>query len=523
MTTWGKDGRRAMPRRTVLRGMFRGSLIAVGLPTLDAMLNGNGTAHAFTGNPTGTYFGTFHWAHGTHRSLFFPQETGVGSAWSMNEEMMPLAGFKDHLSVASNLRLYGSMAGHGSLMVSLQTGAPFLATNTLVLESDGGIKFGFPPGIAPRATIDQEVVQAFARIPGEPKKGLVVGVVPGHLVNRGPATGTLSFRGYNDHIPAQYNPRDVFNDLFGSFFPGTPAGAKEDPRLLAWPSVIDLVKRDLDTLKNKLGPQDRIRLDRHLSDLAEIQKSLAAPPPPATCTAKPNQPPSIDGATGRDEALNAQVNGLMANLVAMGLSCGLARVFSYNFVHDSQATPWANHGDSHADVPIEKSGVLDTLRGTKTHNNVIQVMGRLAVLLEALRSTDAGGGKSLLDKAVILCYSDLMNGSHVCRSLPMFLAGKGDGRLKGNVHARIPGDAPDVNVFRMHVTALRALGLDVEGYGVKAGYRLPEEQWRPKYWWAEGDKDRRVEMTKDLKEGKYPSPEFPINFFQSESIGEFLS
>ena len=38
-----------MQRRTVLRGMLRGTAVACGLPTLEAMLNGNGTAYAQTG------------------------------------------------------------------------------------------------------------------------------------------------------------------------------------------------------------------------------------------------------------------------------------------------------------------------------------------------------------------------------------------------------------------------------------------------------------------------------------------
>ncbi len=537
MTTWGKNGRRAMPRRTVLRGMFRGSVITLGLPTLNAMLNSNGTAYAQTGNPTGTYFGTFHWAHGAHRGLFFPRAVGAGGAWSLNEEMMPLSGFKDYLSIASNLKLYDSMRGHGRNMVILQTGAPFLETQLLILTKDGKSvengAFSFPRGIAPRASIDQEVVQAFAKIPGEPKKGLVVGVCPGAISGRGPSATTLSFRGYNDHVPGVYDPREVFNDLFGSFFPTSPAGPKEDPRLALWPNAIDIVKRDLDTLMKKVGTQDRKRLDSHLSDLAKVQEDLKMPPPPATCV-RPGQPPSISGAA-RDEAVNEQVNKLMANLVAIGLSCGLSRAFTYNFVHDSASTPWADHGDSHNDASFETSGgpptpegkatpaPLDQLRRTPTHSNVVNVMGRLAVLLEALRTTDAGGGKSLLDKSVILCYSDLMNGGHHGYSLPMFLAGKGGGRLKGNVHAQVASYKPEANVFRLHVTALRALGLTVDGYGVKSGYRLPAEQWQPHYWWDTAENGERSLILKALNAGGYPGPVFPYNFFQDASIPEFMA
>jgi len=182
--------------------------------------------------------------------------------------------------------------------------------------------------------------------------------------------------------------------------------------------------------------------------------------------------------------------------MALGLSCGLTRVFTYNLVNDSQATPWANHGDSHAHSPN-----CDT--------NTLNVMKHLAGLLEALRAKSAGGGKNLLDRAAILCYSDMNAGGHRLDSdLPMFLAGKGDGRLVGNVCAS------GGNAFKMHVTALRALGLTVDGYGEKPGLQLPASQWGPGFWWTDGRNKPADQASKPLAS--------PFNLFQSEHIREFM-
>ena len=43
-------------RRRVLRGMLAGGAVSIGLPILDCMLNGNGTAFADTGAPLPTRF-----------------------------------------------------------------------------------------------------------------------------------------------------------------------------------------------------------------------------------------------------------------------------------------------------------------------------------------------------------------------------------------------------------------------------------------------------------------------------------
>ena len=50
-------------RRTILRGMFNGAAVAVGIPILDCFLNGNGTALA-SGAPLPVRVGTWFWGLG---------------------------------------------------------------------------------------------------------------------------------------------------------------------------------------------------------------------------------------------------------------------------------------------------------------------------------------------------------------------------------------------------------------------------------------------------------------------------
>ena len=53
-------------RRAALRGMIGGSLVMVGLPTLEAMLNTHGTAYA-GGGALPLRFISFYWADGIKR------------------------------------------------------------------------------------------------------------------------------------------------------------------------------------------------------------------------------------------------------------------------------------------------------------------------------------------------------------------------------------------------------------------------------------------------------------------------
>ena len=69
--------RYALSRRTLLRGATAGVGAAVGLPILEAMLNGNGDALA-AGAPLPKRFGEFFWGNGVVIKSWYPAATGAG-------------------------------------------------------------------------------------------------------------------------------------------------------------------------------------------------------------------------------------------------------------------------------------------------------------------------------------------------------------------------------------------------------------------------------------------------------------
>jgi hypothetical protein len=73
-------------RRTFLRGMAAGAAVSVGLPVLDIMLNGNGTALA-DGSALPSRFGTFYWGGGILHSAWVPTQTGM--TWSLPYSLTP--------------------------------------------------------------------------------------------------------------------------------------------------------------------------------------------------------------------------------------------------------------------------------------------------------------------------------------------------------------------------------------------------------------------------------------------------
>src|SRR5262245_43384238 len=92
-----------LSRRMLLRGAARGVSVAVGLPVLEAMLNGNGTALA-AGDPLPKRFGEFYWGNGVVASRWFP--TATGASWQLSPLMQPLANVKRYVSALSNMVVY---------------------------------------------------------------------------------------------------------------------------------------------------------------------------------------------------------------------------------------------------------------------------------------------------------------------------------------------------------------------------------------------------------------------------------
>ncbi len=94
-------------RRTFLRGAVGGTAVAIGLPRLGVMLDGNGEAYA-QGSPLPRRFGTWTSANGVHLKSWVPATTGANFA--LSEQLAPLEAVREYVTVVSG-RVTDSLAG----------------------------------------------------------------------------------------------------------------------------------------------------------------------------------------------------------------------------------------------------------------------------------------------------------------------------------------------------------------------------------------------------------------------------
>src|SRR6185503_6096922 len=91
-----------LSRRSLLRGVMGGTVIAIGLPPLEAMFNSHGTAYA-QGAPIPKRLGIFFWGNGVKLDRWVPATTGA--AWTPSLALEPLTALKDYVSVVSGMNI----------------------------------------------------------------------------------------------------------------------------------------------------------------------------------------------------------------------------------------------------------------------------------------------------------------------------------------------------------------------------------------------------------------------------------
>ena len=429
-----------LQRRTVLRGMLGGAAVGVGLPLLEAFLNGNGTALA-NGGGLPVRFGTWFWGNGILPVRWVPTGEGQGDAWALSEQLAGLAAVKDDVTVVSGMDVKtGNAIPHGSGPAGMLSGAP------LIVKSGDDYTFRVP-------SVDQVVAAELGK--DTRFRSLELGVRPG--------TG-LSFNGPDSKNPPEASPRRLFERLFGEGFRAPGDAPVIDPTLRLRRSVLDAVLADAARLEGKLGARDKVRLEQHLDGVRDLERRIARleedPPNLAACVA-PAAPaedyPDVDGRPPLPE-----INLVMADLVAMALACDQTRVFSYAYTYPVNNILFPGMPAGHHRLTHDEPGAQPQVDAI-----VKQIIEQLGVFIERLRAVQEGDG-TLLDNCAMLATSDTSFGrNHSLSDYPIVIAGTACGALKRGLHYRSPSGE---NTSKVLLSLVRAVGLRAASFGEDDGY-----------------------------------------------------
>jgi hypothetical protein len=265
---------------------------------------------------------------------------------------------------------------------------------------------------------------------------------------------TLAWRTPTTPLPAEINPRAVFERLFGEG--GTPAqrlAQQEKTR-----SILDAVTEQMQQLQQTLGRGDRTTVSDYLDTVRELERRIERADDGAE-----DRLPTLERPMGIPDRFDEHAK-LMFDLQCLALQADITRVFTFMLGRETSSRSFPeiglsapHHGMSHhgnRPEEIQKYAKVNTY-----------YTEQFAYFLEKLQSTPDGDG-TLLDHALLLYGAGLSNGNeHSHLALPLLLAG-GKDLLKGGRHLQCRLHTPMANLL---VTMLDRVGVPVDTIGDSSG------------------------------------------------------
>jgi hypothetical protein len=447
---------RALPRRTFLRGL--GATMA--LPLLDSMTPALRAVESTTSPAPPIRLGYVYTPNGiigacdkSPRPFMWTPRT-VGANVEFSPTMKALEPFRDHLNVFSGLaQVTGRALGDGP-------GDHARATATFLTgvhpRKTGGADF--------RLGISADQIAAKELGKYTQLSSLELGLEPQPLAGNCDSGYTcaymsMSWRGETSPLPAEINPRTVFERLFGDG-DSTDAAARMS-RLAHQKSVLDYVSGSLSRLRMGLGAGDKRKLEEYLEAVRDIERRIQLAEHQNATLALPviDRPGAIP-----DDYL--QYTRLMIDMQVVAWQTDMTRVASLMLGRDGSNRAYreigisdGHHSISHHQGDQEKVDKL--IKIDELH------VGMFAYLLDKLRQTPDGDG-TLLDHSLVLFGSSISESNiHTHDDLPIVLAGRANGQLTGNRHLVYPKETPLNNLF-LNMFDLAGLP-HVDGFGDSTG------------------------------------------------------
>src|SRR5712692_7936463 len=429
---------RSLSRRTVLRGI--GATIA--LPFLDAMV-----PCAKAAAKQANRFLAFYVPNGMAMEYWTPK--GEGSTFELSRILEPMAPYRNQMLVLSGLRASWNYI-HAGASGSFLTGTPRGGKSEIEIIAD--------------VSMDQLLARHFS---SETQVGSLE-LSMDTPANAGACTGilscaythTLSWRNATQPLPMEYNPRAVFERLFGDT--GRTDWSAREARMRQHKSILDSVTEKLSALKRDLGPQDQSKVSEYTDAVRDVERRIQRAEEQSSV-----ELPALDQPQGVPPVFEDHL-ALMFDLQLLAFQSDLTRVITFMIGKEQSARPYPQIGVPEAHHPLSHHNDIPDLIAHMSKINRYHTQ-LFSQYLAKLRATPDGDG-SLLDHTTILYGAGISNSQrHSGDNLPLLVMGGGSGRLKGGRHLKYSGKPTMANLL---VTLMDKLDAPVERLGGSTG-KLP--------------------------------------------------
>jgi hypothetical protein len=313
------------------------------------------------------------------------------------------------------------------------------------------------PGMFNSVALDQVVALHTKQYCRQPSLVLSIDAGVGFLSR----TGTISYNLEGKPIPAENNPRRVFDRLFRGDRSSLAAQREQLQRRI---KLVDAVLDGTKSLNRQLGKSDREKMDQYLTSLDEIESRLVASEKWIDIPLKTQDYSHLNlEATSEGEPRDYYRN--MFDLIALAFDADITRSVAFMLNREdgmgvSDTFPLklglkrTHHNLSHAE---DKEGQLEFARYDQFLSE------QIASFMKRLQEYQDKDG-SVLDNTILL-YGSGASTTHNPTNLPTMIAGGANMGLKHGVHWR----KPNTRMSNVFLSILRSMGINEASFADSTG------------------------------------------------------
>jgi hypothetical protein len=448
--------RKHLSRRTVLRGMG----VSLALPFLDSMVPAQTPLSKTAANPK-TRLACIEIVHGaagstvdgSNKHYWSPEKEGAD--FEFTQTLKPFEPFREYVTIVTGTDLIPATAHSPKEEGAdhFRSSAAFLTAAHPKMTEGADILCG--------TSIDQIYAQQFGQDTPIPSIQLCIESLDGSgACDYGYAcvyADTISWADATTPLPMTLDPRMIFENLFGEG--GTPAERQQRQQVNR--SILDWISHSVAKLQRGLEPGDKARLANYLENVREIERRIQRIEKYNSSGAARALPAAPIGVP---DSYDEHVK-LMFDLQALAFMTNMTRVSAFKMSRDVNQRVYPESGvktpfhscSHHAESPAR---IAEFAKINLYHASLVPYF------LQKLRDTPDGDG-NLLDHSMVLYGSPIGDSNaHNHKRLPILLAGKANGQLKGNMHVKPDDGTPLANVL---VSMMHKLGVEIDQIGDSTG------------------------------------------------------
>jgi len=433
---------RPMDRRAFLRGLGG---VSLALPVLDAMGAEvtNQTPRRFCALYTANGMSLPKAEHNIPEWHWFPEQKDASGNFVFGLSTQPFSPFRHKLSFMGGMfHPSGPKADPHTCSDMWLTGAPLHNPK---------------PGTYNTAGLDQVIALHTKQYCRQPSLILSIDAGTGFLSR----TGTISYSLEGRPIPAENNPRRIFNRLFKGDMSSVQAEREKLQRRI---KLVDAVAQSAKSLDQQLGKSDRERMEQYLTSLNEVESRLIASEKWIDVPLK-KQDYSHLNLDASNEGEPSEFYKTMFDLIALAFDADITRSVTFMLNREdgmgiSDTFPLklglskTHHNLSHA---TDKEGQLQFAKYDQF------LATQISHFLKQLDSYQDRQG-SVLDNTIVL-YGSGASTTHNPRNIPTLVAGGANMGLKHGRYYR-NGESRMAN---MYLSILRAMDIHQESFADSTG------------------------------------------------------